>query len=171
MTSPPLRAMPRRVALVTGGTRGIGLGVARALAADGWHLALCGVRAADQIDSIVRELRAIGVDVHYTQADVSDPQARERLLTASTDALGPITALGNTAGRAPRVRADILEAAEPDFETLLRTNLQGPYFLTQLVARHLVAQKTTNADAPRAIVFITSVSAEAASITRGDYCV
>ena len=171
MTSTSPRATPRRVALVTGGTRGIGLGVARALAADGWHLALCGVRAPDQVDPIVRELGADGVDVHYTQADVANPQARERLLAASTDALGPITALVNNAGRAPRVRADILEAAEPDFEELLRTNLQGPYFLTQLVARHLVAQKTANAEVPRVIVFITSVSAAAASINRGDYCV
>ena len=168
-TSPP--AMTRPVALVTGGTRGIGLGVARALAADGWHLALCGVRAPEHVDPVVRELHATGVDVHYTQADVADPRARERLLAASTDALGPIAALVNNAGRASRVRADILEAAEPDFEDLLRTNLQGPYFLTQLVARHLVAHKTMNAEMPRAIVFITSVSAEAASINRGDYCV
>ena len=165
------RTAPRRVALVTGGTRGIGLGVARALAADGWHLALCGVRTPDQVAPVVRELTDTGVNVHYAQADVADPHARERLLAVSTDALGAITALVNNAGRAPRVRADILEATEPDFEQLLRTNLQGPYFLTQLVARHLVAQRSTNADAHRAIVFITSVSAEAASTNRGDYCI
>ena len=171
MTSSATRQPARRVALVTGGTRGIGLGIAHALARDGWHLALCGLRPADQVEKIVSEIAAAGVDVHYTQADVADPQARTRLLSASTAALGPINALINNAGRAPRVRADLLETAEPDFEELLRTNLQGPYFLTQLVARQLVAQRSANHDSPAAIVFITSVSAEAASTNRGEYCV
>ncbi len=127
------------------------------------------VRQAD-VDPIVSDLTALGIDVHYSQADIADPQARTRLLAASSDALGPITALVNNAGRAPRVRADILDAAEPDFEQLLRTNLQGPYFLTQTVARQLMMQKPDR-DPSAAIVFITSVSSEAASINRGDYCI
>ena len=170
MTSTATRQPARRVALVTGGTRGIGLGIAHALAHEGWHLALCGVRPPADVDPIVRDLTALGIDVHYSQADIADPQARTRLLAASSDALGPITALVNNAGRAPRVRADILDAAEPDFEQLLRTNLQGPYFLTQMVARQLIMQKPDR-DPSAAIVFITSVSSEAASINRGDYCI
>ena len=76
----------------------------------------------------------------------------------------------NNAGRAPRVRADLLAATEESFEEVMRTNLQGPYFLTQAVARLLVQQ---NADEriPRAIVFVTSVSAEIAWPSRGEYCV
>jgi NAD(P)-dependent dehydrogenase (short-subunit alcohol dehydrogenase family) len=89
----------------------------------------------------------------------------------SIDALGPINALVNNAGRAPRVRADILDATENSFAELIRTNLQGPYFLTQLVARHVVEHKAADVDYRAAIVFITSVSAEAASTNRGDYCV
>jgi NAD(P)-dependent dehydrogenase (short-subunit alcohol dehydrogenase family) len=170
MTSTATRQPARRVALVTGGTRGIGLGIAHALAQEGWHLALCGVRPPADVDPIVSDLTALGIDVHYSQADIADPQARTRLLAASSDALGPITALVNNAGRAPRARADILDAAEPDFEQLLRTNLQGPYFLTQMVARQLIMQKPDR-DPSAAIVFITSVSSEAASINRGDYCI
>ena len=69
------------------------------------------------------------------------------------------------------MRADLLEATEESFEEVLRTNLQGPYFLTQHVARLLVATRQRNADAPAAIVFVTSVSASLASINRGEYCV
>ena len=113
MTSSATRQPARRVALVTGGTRGIGLGIAHALARDGWHLALCGLRPADRVEQIVSEIAAAGVDVHYTQADVADPQARTRLLSGSTAALGPINALINNAGRAPRVRADLLGPPSP----------------------------------------------------------
>ncbi len=80
-------------------------------------------------------------------------------------------ALVNNAGRAPRVRADLLAATEESFEEVLRTNLQGPYFLTQAVARLLAQQPAASAGSARAIVFVTSVSAEMASPHRGEYCV
>ena len=171
MTTTPTRDPARRVALVSGGTRGIGLGIARALAQEGWHLGLCGLRSRDQVSSTLADLAHSGVDVHYTRADVADGDARARFVNESIDALGPVNALVNNAGRAPRVRADILDATEDSFAELVRTNLQGPYFLTQLVARHIVEHKAANVDHHAAIVFITSVSAEAASTNRGDYCV
>jgi 3-oxoacyl-[acyl-carrier protein] reductase len=171
MTPAPTRQTARRVALVTGGTRGIGLGIARALAEEGWHLALCGVRRSDEVTDVVDELGGLGIDVHYSQADVGNPQARARFVADAIATFGHINALVNNAGRAPRVRADILDASERDFEDLLRTNLQGPYFLTQLVSRHLVDRQSADATFPAAIVFITSVSAQAASTNRGDYCV
>ena len=82
---------------------------------------------------------------------------------------GTLHALVNNAGRAPRVRADLLAATEESFDEVLRTNLYGPYFLTQAVARLFVEQP--NAPGARAIVFVTSVSAELASAQRGEYCV
>jgi NAD(P)-dependent dehydrogenase (short-subunit alcohol dehydrogenase family) len=84
---------------------------------------------------------------------------------------GGLDALVNNAGRAPRVRADILQASEESFEEILRTNLQAPYFLTQQVARLLLAGKRANPTRPPAVVFVTSVSAEMASPNRGEYCV
>ncbi|HEX6212624.1 MAG TPA: 3-ketoacyl-ACP reductase [Methylomirabilota bacterium] len=160
-----------RVALVTGGTRGIGLGIARALAADGWSLALCGVRAADDVAPVVEGLVRPGTSVAYWQADIALPADRDRLVQAATERFGGLTALVNNAGRAPRVRADLLEASEASFEELVRTNLQGPYFLTQHVARLLVERRRADPAAAAAIVFVTSVSAEMVSLTRGDYCV
>ena len=158
----------QRVAIVTGGARGIGLGIARALAADAWDLAIAGVRSPAEVQGVIAELESHGGRVHYVQADIGDPEHRRRLLSEVIDRLGTPSALVNNAGRAPRVRADLLEAGEDSFEEIVRTNLQGPYFLTQQVANAMIADGPAS---HRGIVFITSVSAEMASPNRGDYCV
>ena len=132
-----------RVALVTGGTRGIGLGIARALAAEGWRLALCGVREPEAVRSVLDQFEG---RADYFQADVGSQLDRVSLAAAVGDRYGAVNALVNNAGRAPRVRADILEAGEDSFEELLRINLQGPYFLTQALARH--NDTPQNADTP-----------------------
>ncbi len=158
-------------ALITGGTRGIGLGIARALAQQGWDLALCGVRDERDVAATLDELRATGVGVTYVPADVSSAADRARLVETVRAKLPAVNALVNNAGRAPRVRADILEAAEDSFEELLRTNLQGPYFLTQAIAKDQIARRRDDPSFAACIVFVTSVSAEMASTNRGDYCV
>jgi 3-oxoacyl-[acyl-carrier protein] reductase len=158
-----------RIALVTGGTRGIGLGIARALAHDGWTLALCGLRPRDQVAEILEELAASGGGAEYWAADIGSADDRTKLLSSIVDRFGTLHALVNNAGRAPRVRADLLSATEDSFEEVLRTNLQGPYFLTQAVAQLFVRQGHENSH--RAIVFVTSVSADLASPQRGEYCV
>jgi 3-oxoacyl-[acyl-carrier protein] reductase len=160
-----------RTALVTGGTRGIGLGVARALARDGWNLALCGLRPAADVAATLDELRALGAEVSYERCDLAVAADRHRLVNAVGSSHGAIDALVNNAGRAPRVRADLLDAGEDSFEELIRTNLQGPYFLTQAIAREQVARRQADPAFTPAIVFITSVSAEMASVNRGEYCV
>jgi NAD(P)-dependent dehydrogenase (short-subunit alcohol dehydrogenase family) len=161
----------RPVALVTGGTRGIGLGIARALASDGWDLVLSGVRALADVTAIVTELEALGSGVSYIAADISSREARARLVDDVRRRHGAVNAIVNNAGRAPRVRADLLEATEDSFEELIRTNLQGPYFLTQALSRDIVERRQSDPAFRAAIVFVTSVSAEMASPNRGEYCV
>jgi 3-oxoacyl-[acyl-carrier protein] reductase len=163
--------MSERTALVTGGTRGIGLGVARALARDGWNLVIGGMRAEPDIRSVLDELRACGHDVHYVSADLARRDDRGRLVADVRRHCGAVNALVNNAGRAPRVRADLLEATEDGFEELLRTNLQGPYFLTQAIARDMVDRRRADPAFQASIVFITSVSAGMVSVNRGEYCV
>jgi NAD(P)-dependent dehydrogenase (short-subunit alcohol dehydrogenase family) len=160
----------RPVALITGGTRGIGLGIAEALSDGGWDLALCGLRSDDEVTGVTSALARSGASVTYCRADVSVAGDRARLLDDVTARHGRLDALVNNAGRAPSVRADLLDATESSFETLVRTNLQGPYFLTQAAAR-LILHAKQHGSSRSAIVFITSVSAELASINRGDYCV
>jgi 3-oxoacyl-[acyl-carrier protein] reductase len=161
----------RRTALVTGGTRGIGLGIARALAHDGWNLMLCGVRPARDVAATLDELRQTGATVDYEAADLASAADRVLLVQTLRVKYGALHALVNNAGRAPRQRADLLDAGEDSFDELIRTNLQGPYFLTQAVAREQVARREADPSFAAAIVFITSVSARMVSINRGEYCV
>jgi NAD(P)-dependent dehydrogenase (short-subunit alcohol dehydrogenase family) len=161
----------RKAALVTGGTRGIGLGVARALALNGWDLLLSGQRSAAEVSAILDELRSHGVGVDYVAADISQSAGRAAIVERVRSNHGAVNALVNNAGRAPRVRADIIDATEDSFEEVLRTNLQGPYFLTQAIARDMLERGRTERSFRAAIVFVTSVSAEMISPNRGEYCV
>ncbi len=160
-----------RVALVTGGSRGIGLGIALQLAEAGFTLAICGRRAPEQVRPALDALAERSSGSIYVQADVSNGAERARLLLAVEEQLGRLDVLVNNAGIAPRVRADILEAQEDSFDALIATNLKGPYFLTQAVAAWMIRQRAHDAAAHRAIINIGSVSATVASVNRGDYCI
>jgi 3-oxoacyl-[acyl-carrier protein] reductase len=163
--------MPDRVALITGGTRGIGLGVARALAKEGWDLALGGVRPDEEVADVLAELTRDGRRAVYVRGDIASAADRGRIVAAIRERFGAVNALVNNAGRAPRVRADLLSASEESFEEVLRANLQGPYFLTQAIARDQAERRRVDAAFVARIVFVTSVSAEMASPNRGEYCV
>jgi 3-oxoacyl-[acyl-carrier protein] reductase len=161
----------RPIALVTGGTRGIGFGIARALAAAGWDLVLTGVRPAADVGDALRAVQDLGATTDYVASDIASAADRDALAAHVRARYGAVNALVNNAGRAPRVRADLLDATEESFDEIVRTNLQGPYFLTQAIARDLVARRTSDPAHRAAIVFVTSVSADMASPNRGDYCV
>jgi len=163
--------MPDRSALVTGGTRGIGLGIARALAREGWSLAIGGVRPPEEVNAVVDELAADGRTIVYVRGDIGSAEDRARIVDEVQARFGVINALVNNAGRAPRVRADLLAASEESFEEMLRANLQGPYFLTQAIARAQAERRRADPSFEARIVFVTSVSAEMASPNRGEYCV
>ena len=159
------------VALVTGGTRGIGLGIAEALVQDGFRLALCGRREETDVRGTLEKLRDLGGEVEYVRADVSSAADRKALVEAVLGHFGGLHVLVNNAGVAPKERSDLLEASEESFERVLRINLQGPYFLTQAVANTMVAQKKEKPDVRGTIINITSISSTLASPERGQYCI
>ena len=163
--------MSARVALVTGGARGIGLGIARRLARDGFDLAVCGTREEASAADAIGELRALGREVAYVQADIAQAADRERMIAAVRARFGRLHVLVNNAGVAPSPRADLLEAGEESFDRLLRINLKGPHFLTQSAARWMIEQRRADARWQGCVVFVTSVSATSVSTNRGDYCV
>ena len=156
----------RRVALVTGGARGIGLGVSAALIREGFDLAVCGTRPPDDVPA-----GTLPDGTLYVQADVSNRADREALLTRVRERFGALHVLVNNAGVAPLVRADLLDATEESFEHVMRINLQGPYFLTQAAARWMVEQHRADTAFTGCIVNVGSVSADVASVSRGEYCV
>lgn len=162
---------PKRVALVTGGSRGIGRGIAEALANSGLDLAINGVRDAAQVADVVGALQARGAKVHYCRGDVAVAADREAIVDTVRAHFGRLDVLVNNAGVAPDVRADILDATEDSFDRLIGVNLKGPYFLTQLVARWMIEQRRADAAFRGVIVNVSSVSATEASINRGDYCI
>lgn len=168
------------VALVTGASRGIGRGIALEMARLGCDLAINFAReeaAARQTAADCESAAsAMGktIRARICQADIGDSEARARLVDFTVGALGRIDVLVNNAGVAPAARQDILEATEESFDRLLRINAKGPYFLTQRVARVMIAQRQQPVPpgflTPK-IITISSISAYTASVNRGDYCV
>ena len=167
----PMTTSNPRVALITGGTRGIGLGIARALAADGFALALNGVRPDEEVQSVLADLRAAGGDVHYLRGDVSRVSEHEAMLDQVDRCFGGLSVLVNNAGVAPTTRADILDATPESFDRLISINLRGPYFLTQAVAKRMIRRRETDATFRGRIINVSSISAAVASTNRGDYCI
>lgn len=159
-----------KVALITGGTRGIGLGIAQKLAAEGIDLALNGVRPEADVVQVLGELRKSGVRVEYFPGNIAEEADRKAIVAGVKEKFGNLNFLVNNAGVAPRVRADVLEVAEEDFDHLMDINLKGTFFLTQACANFIIDQKRTMPDYAFAIVTITSVSAKLASTNRAAYC-
>lgn len=160
----------RQIALITGGTRGIGYGIAEAFARKGYDLAINGVRAENEVKEVLRALQNYKVDVIYCQGDIGNSEDRNKIITKAFDHFRIIDVLVNNAGVAPRTRKDILELTEEDFDYMININLKGTYFFTQEVARRMIAEKKNNAHYEACIISITSISAEVASLNRGEYC-
>jgi NAD(P)-dependent dehydrogenase (short-subunit alcohol dehydrogenase family) len=159
-----------KVALVTGASRGIGRGIAEALATRGWRIAI-NYRANEQAAEETRALVAArGGSGFCIQADVGRLEDHERLVRAVLEHYGHVDLLVNNAGMAPRQRVDMLRVGQDSYDEIMQTNLKGPFFLTQRVAQHMIARLQANTIEAPQIVNITSISAVASSTHRAEYC-
>jgi NAD(P)-dependent dehydrogenase (short-subunit alcohol dehydrogenase family) len=148
----------RKVAIVTGASRGIGRGIATELSKT--HAVIATYRGRlDAAESLQAET---GCDI--VPCDVSSATDRDALVAHARDRYGRLDLLINNAGIAPRERKDILEASEESFDELISVNLKGPHFLTQRAARWMAERREGR------IVFITSISSYTASVNRAEYC-
>jgi 3-oxoacyl-[acyl-carrier protein] reductase len=168
-----------KVALITGGSRGIGRGIALELAGLGFDLVInyAGNQAAADSTTAAclsrARLESHTIQARACQADISQARDRQQLIEFTRQTFHRLDLLVNNAGVAPEIRADLLEATEESFDRLIKINVKGPFFLSQLAARWMIEQ----AEQARAaenyhpkMVTISSISAYTASINRGDYC-
>ncbi|MDW3646678.1 MAG: 3-ketoacyl-ACP reductase [Bacteroidia bacterium] len=158
----------KKVALITGGSRGIGLGIAMSLAEAGWHLAINGMREEASVTETLEKLRAQEVEVIYCQGNIGEKEGRIQILKTCLDHYGQLDALINNAGVAPRERKDLLDMSEESFDRVISINLKGSFFLSQLAAKEMIK---AGKEAPRYIINMSSVSATLVSVNRGQYCI
>jgi len=161
----------RRVALITGGSRGIGLGIALQLARAGFDIAINGIRSPEEVNDILFEIRSHGSEVIYCQGNIGISNDRKEILQQVKDHFQKLHILVNNAGMAPRERKDLLTATEESFDEVISTNLKGPYFLTQDAANWMIAQKQSDTHYAACIINISSISSTVASVNRGEYCI
>lgn len=162
--------MTMRTALVTGGSRGIGRGIAERLLTDGYHVVINGLRERDAVTDVVEALSGLGT-ITYVPADIGTAAGREHLVAETLAALGRVDVLINNAGITSPGRNDILEAKEEDLDTVLAVNLKGPFLLTQQLALHMIEHRKADPGFRGRIVNITSISAALASPNRSEYCI
>ena len=160
-----------KVAIVTGGLRGIGLGISKSLLVEGYALALCGSRDVDQVSAVLDQLRSNGNGkIVYYRCDVGSREDRQSLLESVRRDFKQLNLLVNNAGVTAKIRDDVMTMTEENYEWLMKINLQGPFFLTQQTAQWMIEQRNADPGFDAAIVNISSVSATAASLNRGEYC-
>ncbi|MEM7296208.1 MAG: 3-ketoacyl-ACP reductase [Pseudomonadota bacterium] len=157
----------RPVCLVTGGQRGIGFGISTALAQAGFHVVIAALPHGDSKEAH-DALKALAPHASYVQFDIAEARAADALVARIEADHGPIAALVNNAGIGAPVRADMLDMEPDHWDVVMDVNLRGTFFLTQAVARAMLARR---AERYRSISFVTSVSAEMASPNRAQYCV
>ncbi len=155
--------------LVTGGQRGIGLGISTGLVDSGYQVAITSDLNADEAE-VQSALEILGASAAYYQHDLGDTGRIDDLLDDIETSQGNITSLVSNAGVASRTRGDLLELTVDDFDFVMDINLKGGFFLAQRLGRRMLAQRS-DAACYRSMVFVTSVSAEMVSIDRAEYCI
>ncbi len=150
------------VAVVTGSSRGIGLGIAEELLKKGFDVILTSRNETDRVKELKEEYTS---KVNFVSVDISKPEDVENLVSFAEKTYGKIDLLVNNAGVAPKERKDILEISPEDFDYLLDINLKGTFFVTQKFVPLLTKNEKSR------IVNISSMSAYTASVNRGEYCI
>jgi NAD(P)-dependent dehydrogenase (short-subunit alcohol dehydrogenase family) len=160
----------QRVALVTGASRGIGRSIAVALAEKGWAVVINFCQNVEAAAETLRLVETAGGRGLLIQADVALAADRSRLAEQTLATFGRLDLLVNNAGVAPRKRVDILETDEASYDDVLAVNLKGPFFLTQTVAKVMMALLRAGTIKEAKIINIGSISAYASSVDRAEYC-
>lgn len=173
---PLLSALPlednimKKVAIVTGSSRGIGYAIARRLGRDGFRVIVSATGPQEKYEQALAGLTADGTEWRYIRCDIADHDSRLHLIEETVRQFWRIDVLVNNAGVAPKVRADLLDMTEESFDRVVGTNTEGNLFLTQAAAKQMLRQELIGKKRGT-IINISSCSAEVSSVSRGEYCV
>ncbi|MFV0497414.1 MAG: 3-ketoacyl-ACP reductase [Candidatus Fimivivens sp.] len=161
----------KKIAIVTGARRGIGLGISKELGLAGYYVVLVAASADGQ--AALEEMSKLGLDCAYRQCNIANSQARAALIDSVCDQFGRLDILVNNAGVAPKVRLDILETTEESYDRVVNTNARSTFFMCQLAANRMIALHKAGKieDYQPRIINISSMSAYTASTSRGEYCI
>lgn len=160
----------KKVAIITGSSRGIGYAIAKQLGLDGFAVVISATSPSKKYADALAELTDLGIEWLYVQADIGSAADRVRLVKEVVETFGRIDVLVNNAGVAPAQRRDLLEMTEESFDRVVGINTKGTLFLTQLVVRQMITQEIIG-EKRGTIVNVSSCSAAVSSTARGEYCV
>ncbi len=162
----------RRTALVTGGRRGIGRAIGYALAEQGFDVVVNDLVHDAAGDETLAGIEARGGRARFVAGDVADIDRQEALVEAAWSSFGGLDCLVNNAGVQTAYRGDMLDTPVESFDRLIDVNLRGSFFLTQRIARRLIAAPAGDVTRPtRSIVFVSSGNAVIATPAQADYCI
>lgn len=156
-----MRRYEGKVALVTGGSRGIGAAIARRLGAEGARVAVNYAGSEDAAAKVCATLRESGSEAEAFQADISDPDACKRLVDAVIERFGTIDVLVNNAG----ITRDglIVRMSSEDWQSVIDTNLTGVFSMTKAVSRPMMKARSG------AILNMTSVVGRVGNAGQANY--
>jgi NAD(P)-dependent dehydrogenase (short-subunit alcohol dehydrogenase family) len=160
--------MRRRSALVTGARRGIGRATAFALAEAGFDLLISDAHDGPETEETLAGIRERGARGDFVRQDIADLDEHVAVVERCYATFGGLDCLVNNAGIQIQKRVDLLEAGPEEFDKLIRVNLRGTFFLTQAVARRMVAESQDSCS--RTIITITSANAVMVSPEKSFYC-
>jgi NAD(P)-dependent dehydrogenase (short-subunit alcohol dehydrogenase family) len=158
------------VALVTGGRRGIGRAIAHALADTGFDLVVNDLVDDAATAETLAAVRARGRRAAFVQGSIAALDGHPRLVEAAFGAFGTVDCLVNNAGIQVKVRGDVLDVKPESFDELIAVNLRGTFFLTQAVAKRMLAEARAPGGPPRSIVTVSSANARIVGPNRAEYC-
>jgi len=159
------------VAIVTGSSRGIGRGIALALAERGWRIVINYRSNRAAAEDARKAVEAAGGGSLLVQADMASQADLTKLVDATLAEYERIDLLVNNAGVGPRQRVDMLQVAEISYNEVMDINLKGPFFLTQRIAKEMISLQDKGLIAEPKIVNISSISAYTSSPARAEYCI
>jgi NAD(P)-dependent dehydrogenase (short-subunit alcohol dehydrogenase family) len=163
----------KKVAIVTGSRRGIGLGIVKALGSKEFFTVVSDIVDAAEVQPTLDELKSLNLEFVYIKCDILKAQDRKSLFEKILDGYGRLDVLVNNAGVAPLERLDILKTTEESFDRVLGINLKSTFFMCQAAANIMISlkEKKEIPDYGPRIVNISSISSYTSSITRGEYCI